>query len=65
MVAERNGYVNLCIKQGKTVRGLKSKWVEKIQKMDTRIAAEIQLYKDEQRCVADFIKSMNEKIAGE
>jgi len=62
MVAERNGYVNMCIKQGKTISGLKPKWIEKIKKMDARITSEIQLYKDEYDSVIDFLKKLNEKI---
>lgn len=62
LIAERNGYVNLCIQNGKTVNGLKSKWVEKINEMDERIASEIQHYEDEYNAILEFIKIMNTKI---
>ena len=63
MIAERNGYVNLCIKEGKTVRGLKSKWVENINKMDVRISSEISLYEDEYNSVLRTVEEMNKKIS--
>jgi len=64
MIAERNGYVNLCIQEGKTLNGLKPKWVEKINEMDERIASEIQHYKDEYNSILEFVKTMNAKISG-
>jgi hypothetical protein len=65
LVAERNGYVNFIIKEGKTTRGLKSSWVDKIKKMDANIYSEMQLYKDEYTGITDFIKNVNEKITKE
>jgi hypothetical protein len=63
MIAERNGYVNLCIKEGKTVNKLKNKWVEKITHMDSVLHSEIQLYKDEYNSVLETVKEMNIRIS--
>lgn len=62
MIAERNGYVNLCIKKGKTVRGLKSRWIEEIREMDYRLFSEIQLYKNEYNSVLEIVNAINSKI---
>jgi len=62
MIAERNGYVNLCINQAKTIRNLKDKWVEKINRMDSRLYSEVQQYEDEFYSVQKAVNEMNEKI---
>jgi len=63
MIAERNGYVNLCIQEGKTVRGMKDKWIEKIMKMDGRLSSEIQHSENEYNSVLETVKTMNAKIS--
>ena len=63
MIAERNGYINLCIQEGKTVRGLKDKWIENINKMDIRLRSEIKHYTDEYNAIQEMVKVMNAKIS--
>jgi hypothetical protein len=62
MIANRNGYVNRCIKEAKTLNKLKTSWIENINEMDQNIQSENQLLQDEYNAVLDFVKNMNIKI---
>lgn len=65
MQAERNGYVNLVCREGKTTKGLKSSWVDKVKRQDDRIASEMRVYDQEYQAVLDFAESLNSKLTGE
>jgi hypothetical protein len=62
LVAERNGYVNVVIKERKKVNRVKPRYIEKINEMDRCIAQEISLYALEHNSVMKFIEEMNENI---
>jgi hypothetical protein len=62
LVAERNGYVNLVIKECKTLNRLKDKYVEKIKIMENRIEKEIEIYKSEYECVINFIAEFKKNV---
>jgi len=42
---------------------MKSNWIEKINKMDSRLDSEIQHYKNEYNAIQDAIIKMNTKIS--
>ncbi len=65
MIANRNGYVNKCINEARTVYRLKSRWLENIGEYDETIKSEIQLLEEEYIAVRNFINSMNIKILDE
>jgi hypothetical protein len=65
MIANRNGYVNKCIKEAKTVYRLKSRWIDNINEYDQTIKSEIQLLEEEYSAVWNFMNSMNIKILEE
>jgi hypothetical protein len=65
LTAERNGYVNLCVEEGKMRKKPKSGWVAKIKKMDSEIEVEKNLYEKEYRRILLLIEGMNKSMEKE
>jgi hypothetical protein len=65
LVFERNSYVDLIIKERKTVNRMKDKYIQKINYMDSNIEDEIGLHQLEYDRILQFIDEMNKNITKE
>jgi len=62
MIANRNGYVNVCLEQRRRMERFKSRWIDKIRVLDSRVFSEIKLYEDEYNAVLEAVKIFNKKV---